>query len=225
MRSQIVGWFTGILVALLCATNVQAQQLDDRIYIGLLAGPYHTNADHVSGTLGSIGVTGGVGILPWLDIEVDVLQSNGLLTREYTGPSMSFAGPGAPAGEFVVTRFLNQREGGNTISVGVVFHPRVAWGRVLPRVFAGVSSHRARERTVYEHVSLPPGVTLEQVNRAMPPEDWRTRNSGGPSVGGSVALAVTDRLSIVPDFRYDYGSIGDEINNAFRSSIRVLWRF
>jgi len=29
----------------------------------------------------------------------------------------------------------------------------------------------------------------------------------------------------VPDLRFDYGSIGDEINNALRSSVRVLWRF
>jgi hypothetical protein len=225
MHSRTVSWFSGTLVALLCATNVHAQPLDDRTYVGMLAGPYHTNADHVSGTLGSIGVTGGVGILPWLDVEVDVLQSNGLLTRDYTGPSISFAGPGAAASEFVVTRFLNQREGGNTISVGVVFHPRVAWGRVLPRLFAGVSSHRARERTVYEHVSLPPGVTLEQVSRAMPPEDWHTRHFGGPSWGGSIAIGVTPQLFVVPDIRYDYGSVGDEINNALRTSIRVLWRF
>jgi len=225
MCGRRVVWLGGGLATLLCATSAAAQGIADRAYIGLLVGPYHTTADHVSGSLTSAGVTGGVRILPWLDVEIDVLQSGGQLSRDYTGPSISFAGPEAAGSEFVVTRFVNEREGGNTVSVGAVFHPRVGWGRISPRLLAGVSSHRTKDRTVYEHVSLPPGVTLEQVNRAMPPEDWRTRNFGGPSVGGSVAIAVTERLSIVPDIRYDYGSIGDEINNALRSSIRVLWRF
>jgi hypothetical protein len=125
----------------------------------------------------------------------------------------------------VVTRFIKEREGGNTISLGMVFHPRLPWRRLSPRVFAGVSSHRTAERTVYEHVSLPPGVTLEQVNRVMPQEDSRRRHLGGPSVGGSMGIALTQRLWIVPDVRYDYGSIGDEINNALRTSMRLHWRF
>jgi hypothetical protein len=29
----------------------------------------------------------------------------------------------------------------------------------------------------------------------------------------------------VPDVRYDYGSIGDEINNWLRPSVRLLWNF
>jgi hypothetical protein len=36
---------------------------------------------------------------------------------------------------------------------------------------------------------------------------------------------LTERLVIMPGLRYDYGSIGDEINNAFRAGVRVLWRF
>jgi hypothetical protein len=227
MRSQMVSLLAAGVAVLWWTDVALGQGLETRAYIGVLAGPYHTTADHVSGTLSSVGVTGGVRVLPWLDVEVDVLQSIGLLTREYTGPSIAFpgSGPVATASEFVVTRFIKEREGGNTISLGMVFHPRMPWRRLSPRVFAGVSSHRTAERTVYEQVSLPPGVTLEQVNRVMPQEDSRTRHLGGPSVGGSMGIALTQRLWIVPDVRYDYGSIGDEINNALRTSMRLLWRF
>ena len=162
---------------------------------------------------------------PWLDLEVDVLHSSGVLTRDHTGPSIAFGSANAAPTEFVITRFIHEREGGNTISIGTSFHPPTSWGRFTPRVFAGVSSHHTRDRTVLEHVTIPAGVTLEQVNRAMPPQDWQSHNLGGPSVGGSLSIAVTQRLSIVPDVRYDYGSIGDKINNALRTSIRVLWRF
>ena len=195
---------------------------------GLRTGPtlgcwsvlYHTSADHVSGSLTSAGVTGGVRILPWLDVEIDVLQSIGQLSRDYTGPSISFAGSGAPASEFVVTRFVNEREGGNTVSVGAVFHPRVAWRRISPRLLAGISSHRTKDRTVYEHVSLPPGVTLEQVNRAMPPEDSAHAQLRGALGRRQRRYRRHRSTGDRPRIRYDYGSIGDEINIALRSSIR-----
>jgi hypothetical protein len=40
-----------------------------------------------------------------------------------------------------------------------------------------------------------------------------------------MSLALTPSLSLVPDVRIDYGSIGDEIENAIRPSIRVRWSF
>jgi len=36
---------------------------------------------------------------------------------------------------------------------------------------------------------------------------------------------VSPHLWVAPDVRYDYGSIGDEINNALRTTVRVGWRF
>jgi hypothetical protein len=38
-------------------------------------------------------------------------------------------------------------------------------------------------------------------------------------------MALTRRLAIVPDIRYNYGSFADEINNALHSTLRVRWRF
>src|SRR5262245_45652582 len=204
MRNRIVGLLGGGLAAILCTDVAIAQSVEGRAYAGVLVGPYHTNADHVKGSLPSAGVTGGIHILPWLDAEIDVLQSTGVVRREYTGTSISFSGSPTvpPPSDFVVTRTINEREGGNTISVGAVFHPRLPWHRLSPRFFAGVFRHHTEERTVREHVSLPPGVTLDQVNRAMPQEGWTTRQIAGPSYGVSLAIAVTRHLSVVPDFRY-----------------------
>ena len=72
MRSWRVDWLMATMAAIFCATQAHAQSNDGRLYLGLLAGPYHTTADHVDGTLSSIGVTGGVRMTPWLDLEVDV---------------------------------------------------------------------------------------------------------------------------------------------------------
>ena len=43
--------------------------------------------------------------------------------------------------------------------------------------------------------------------------------------GVGVNVALTPHLSVVPDLRIDYGSIGDEIENAFRPLIRMKWSF
>ena len=216
--------FAAGLVSTLAWAAAADAQTGGRLYAGVLTGPYSTDADPVNGNLTSVGVTGGVRLLPWLDVEVDLLRPNGMLTREYTGQSISFTGPGVPE-QFVLTRFVNERRAHFVLSAGVAFHPAVPIRRLTPRVFVGIVNHRVRDRRRPEHLYLPPDVTLEQVNRAMPPEDWRTRHLGGPTVGGSLAFAITPHLSIAPDVRYDYGSIGDEINNMLRTSIRVLWTF
>lgn len=212
-----------VLAWVAAAAPANAQTLS-RVYAGALVGGYSTDADHVDGSVPSVGVTSGMQVQPWLDIEVDVTCPEGLLTREYTGRSMSFTGPGPPE-QFVLTRFIKERRIASVISAGVVLHPSLPIRRLTPRVFAGVVNHRLRDRTVLEHLYLPPGVTLEQVNRAAPGDNWRTRNIGGPTFGGSLAIEITRHLTVAPDVRYDYRSIGDEINNMLRTSIHVLWNF
>lgn len=222
---RTVGRLAVVLIVLSPALARAQPVAESRLFAGVVGGVSATSADHAAGPTGSGGVTAGVRVLPWLDVEVDVLGGAGALTREYTGPSVSFAGPDARAEDFVITRFVNERRTRASIAVGVSLHPRRSPGRLMPRLFAGFANHWVRDRTMLEHVALPQGVTLEQVNRALPPEGWRTRSLGGPSVGASVAIALSPRLSIVPDVRYDYGSLGDEINNVLRTSARVLWRF
>jgi hypothetical protein len=120
---------------------------------------------------------------------------------------------------------MNQRTTRSVISVVAAFHPRASSARVMPRFFVGVVNHRVRDLRRLEHLSLPPGVTIEQVNRSIASEEVRDRNLGGLSFGGSVAIRAAPHIAIAPDVRYDYMSIGDDINNALRLSIRALWRF
>jgi hypothetical protein len=232
MNPRIVLIAVPVLGSLLFASPAIAQT-GSRFYLGALAGPYHSDGDHVTGTLNSVGITGGVRVSPWLGIEIDLLRPTGLLVREYTGTSVSFAGPFPPGTSrdeidrtFVVTRAVNERRPAAVISAGATFRPRTGVHRLTPGLFIGISNHSVRERTVLEHLSLPPGVTLEQVNRTMPPEgDGRRRQLGAITIGGSLAIAVTRHLSLAPDVRLDYGSIGDEINNMLRTSLRAVWHF
>jgi hypothetical protein len=232
MNLRIVLIAVPVLGALLFPSPAIAQT-GSRFYVGALAGPYYSDADRVTGFVNSVGITGGVQLSPWFGLEVDLLRPAGMLVKEYTGTSVSFAAPFPPGTSreeidrtFVVTRFVNERRPAAVISVGATFRPRTAVRRLTPGLFVGISNHSVRERTVLEHLSLPPGVTLEQVNRTMPPEgDGRRRQLGAITFGGSLAIAVTPHLSIAPDVRFDYGSIGDEINNMLRTSVRAVWHF
>jgi hypothetical protein len=87
-----------------------------------------------------------------------------------------------------------------------------------------VTNHHVRDRTDYTPVRIGPGVDPNHPEARAHSESG-TRNLGGPTIGANLAIAVTDRLAIVPDVRYDYGSIGDEINNSLRTSVRVIYRF
>ncbi len=222
---RLVGHLAAVMIGLLPGLVHAQTAREGRLFAGVVGGTSATSADHVSGATGSAGVTGGVRLRPWLDLEFDVLRGMGVLTRDYTGRSVSFAGPGARPEDFVITRFVNERSSRLVLAAGVSLHPRRPAGRWMPRVFAGIANHWVRDRTVLEHLVLPPGVTLAQVNRALPPGGWRSRALGGPSVGASVSIALSPHMAIVPDIRYDYGSLGDEINNVLRPSVRVLWRF
>jgi hypothetical protein len=201
----------------------------ERGHVGVLAGSSSVRADFAKGTQKAVGFTAGVRALLWLDIEGDVIMPAGEVVHDHTGTSISFAPPGSSREEVerlaVVTHFMNQRTTRSVISVGAAFHPGASSSRVMPRCFVGVVNHRVRDLRRAEHLSLPPGVTIEQVNLSIAPEEVRQWNVGGLSVGGSVAIRATPRIAIAPDVRYDYMSIGDDINNALRMSIRAHWRF
>ena len=124
----------------------------------------------------------------------------------------------------VITRFDKEREVTASLSGVVVIHPP-AGQRVTPGLIVGVTNQRARDRTIL-YADVDPGrrrsaasvgrrahrIVVAQHRRP----DRRARN---------LAIALTPHLSIVPDVRYDYGSIGDEINNTLRTSVRLQWRF
>ena len=107
----------------------------------------------------------------------------------------------------------------------VLHRPRTK--RWTPQFFLGVANQHAHEFRRRETIAWPEGVeqTPERLRAAQAVEESFTRDHGAITVGGGVSFAVTPRFSITPDLRLDYGSIGDEIDNAIRPSVRLIWQF
>ena len=203
-------------------------QTPRRGHITAILGAYRVDSDHVDGTSPGIGVAGGVRLTSRLHAEVELVRPAGTFFREYTGTSISFAGPGSSRAEIerlaVVTTFSYERRVLHTISGGVVFHARTG-GRWTPLFYAGVTNQHVVDVSRTVPVRFPEGVDPEKLARVVPTEERHVRNLGAFTGGAGVSVALTSRLSIVPDLRIDYGSIGDEIENAIRPSIRLTWSF
>jgi hypothetical protein len=227
MTPSPVALSIGLLIAVLADASPAGAQSGLRPYAGGSVGSFSVSADEAEGRSASGGLFTGVALAKYVDVEFDLVFPASSFTRTYTGASVSFAPAGASPAEHdrlsVITRFDKEREVSASISAVVIIHP-TAVQRVTPGLIVGLTSQRARDRTVYTPISIPEGINPEHpavVGRT----ESSARNIGGPTIGGQLAIAVTPRLSIVPDVRYDYGSIGDEINNTLRVSARVQWRF
>jgi hypothetical protein len=109
------------------------------------------------------------------------------------------------------------------ISGVAIFHAPIH-RRVELGFIAGVTNHRVTDLRNYKPVRIGEGLDPDSP-RVRASSEVHTRNLGGPTIGANVSIALTSHLRIVPDVRYDYGSIGDETNNALRTSVRVHWRF
>lgn len=212
-----------------CAATAAAQG-GSRFYAGATMGALNVSADDVDGTSPSAGVMVGVGVLPWLDIEAEFAKPSDPFTRSYGGPdvlSMSFAPAGSTREEReragIWLRYDKRREVALSFSTTAVFRPSVR-GRVVPGLILGVTNHAVRNRTDYTPVRVGPDVNPSHTY-ASPHAETSTRNVGGLTVGANVMVMITRHLGLVPDLRYDYGSIGDVKENTLRPSVRVLWRF
>ena len=198
-----------------------------RPYAGGSVGQFSVSADEVEGGSVAGGLFGGMAFSKYLDAELELVFPADPFTRSYVGTSVSFASPGSSREErerlSVVTRFDKERSVGASASAVVVIHPP-AGRRWTPGLIVGVTNQRVRDRATYTPVSIPEGVD-PQHPAVVTRTESSSRNIGGPTIGANLAIAVTAHLSIVPDVRYDYGSIGDEINNAVRTSVRIRWRF
>jgi len=218
-----------LVFPLLLATFPADLTAQTRGLIGAFVESYTVRADAVDGSTAAAGVAGAFAVNPLLDLEVEFSRPAGTLQRQYTGISFSFAPQGASREEIerlgVTTRFTNERQVAGVVSFGAAFHPRNSGSRVQPRLFTGVTTHFVRERRFLEPLQWPSTVTLEEILRRQPPEELHRRALGSLTVGAGFAIALTPRLVVTPGLRYDYGSIGDEINNAFRAGVRVFWRF
>lgn len=216
-----------LLTAVMAAGMPASAQTGSRLYAGGSIGSFSVSADDVDGRSVAGAFFGGIALSKFVDAEIELVLPANPFTRSYTGPSVSFAPPGSSNAErdrlSVITRFDKEREVTASVSAVVIIHPP-ANKRVTPGFIVGVSNQRARNRAMYTPVSIPEGVD-PQHPAVISRTEGSIRNIGGPTFGANLAIALTPHLSIVPDVRYDYGSIGDEINNALRTSVRMQWRF
>ena len=204
-------------VALFCGI-LPAHAQPRTLFAGVTAGSSSTHADFVNGHCGTFGVFGGFGWTPWMDVEAEFDWLGAALDRDYSGTSVIL--PEGP----VVTRFNNTRDMKTSASVGVSFHS-AARHRIVPRLFVGLTAYRVEDQVRLEHLSIPAGVSREQLDRMLPPQTPRAWSIGGPTVGASLAITAGPHLVILPDVRFGYASLADEINTMLRGSIRVAWRF
>jgi opacity protein-like surface antigen len=215
-----------VVTAILAAAPAAAQSRFQP-YAGASIGSFSVSADEVDGRSVAGGLFGGMSLGTYVDLDVEVVLPADTFTRSYTGPSVSFAAPGSSYDETVrrsvITRFDKEREVIATFSAVVILRPATGQ-RVTPGLVVGVTNHRVRDRTVYTPVSIPDGVDPQHPS-VVGSIETHSRNIGGPTIGANLAIALTRQLSIVPDVRYDYGSIGDEINNSLRTSVRMQWSF
>lgn len=217
----------GLLAGVLAGASPAGAQSGLRPYAGGSVGSFSVSADAVEGSSVAGGFFAGVALAKYADVEFEVVVPASTFTRTYTGTSVSFAPPGASPAErerlSVITRFDQEREVSAGLSVVVVIHPP-AGQRITPGLIVGVTSQRAHDRTAYTPIAIPAGVD-PQHPAVVARTESSARNIGGPTIGAQLAIAITPHLSVVPDVRYDYGSIGDEINNTLRATARIQWRF
>lgn len=227
MTSGLAVISVAVLTTVLAAAGPANAQARLRPYAGASIGNFSVSADEVDGGSVAGGLFAGLALSRYVDAELEVVLPADPFTRSYTGPSVSFAPPGSSHEErerrSVVTRFDKDRDVAMNLSAVVIIHPP-ATARVTPGFIIGVANQRARDRTIYTPVSIPEGVDPQHPS-VIGRTEVASRNLGGLTVGANLAIALTPRLTVVPDLRYDYGSIGDEINNALRTSVRLQWRF
>jgi hypothetical protein len=217
-----------VAVAIVCGCAAPAHaQAGFRPYVGAAIGAFSVDADEVDGRSVAPALLGGITVSRFVDVEVEATFPTGRFQRSHTGPGISFAPPGASREEIerlaVITHVEWSREVALNINAVAIIHP-AATGRVVPGLVAGISNQWARNTTQRTPISIPPGVD-PQDPRVQPETERGTRNIGAPTIGGQLSIRVTPHVYVVPDIRYDYGSIGDEINNALRTSVRGIWRF
>lgn len=219
----------GLLSSLAGGSPVAAQPVSNaRAYVGIGPGTYLAQGDNVDDGTGAATVAVGIGIAPWLAAEFEFVKPVGVLSRDYTGSSQTFAAPGASREEIerlaVTSRFSYERSVGAALSWGVVLQPPRAI-RWRPHAFVGLTTHRVREMRRVTPIRLPEAVDPALLARVVATEERQTRSLGALTAGVGVTLPLTTRLAIVPTLRYDYGSIGDELDNVLRTSVRFQWTF
>ena len=198
-----------------------------RPYAGATIGSIKVDGDDVDGRSASLGIVAGATVSRYVDLEFEAGFPTGSFTRTFTGVLVYVPPPGTPREDIerwgVVSHSEWRREVRAVLSGVAIVHPTAA-GRVVPALVAGVTAQRVRRIQRTTPLVIPAGVD-PQSPAVVAREERIDETIGAPTIGGQVSIRVAPRLYLVPDLRYDYGSIGDEINNALRASVRAIWRF
>ena len=209
--------------------NVASAQEFQRFYAGGALSAARVTADEVNGAAPTGGLIIGVRFTPSFSLEADVSRAFQTIERSYEGPSTSFAPPGSSYDE-IVRQAVHRRwdiEWTPTMNLAALAVWRsTARSRLGAAVYGGVTLARYREETRTVVTALPDVVPVPPDNPSLQPtEEIGTRNRGGLTGGLMVPIRIAGSLSVAPELRLVYGSMGDEKHNLVRGGVRVLWGF
>jgi hypothetical protein len=218
---------TGIVLAL--GSGAAYGQTAGRFYAGTAVAAQQISADDVDGGTSSIGAVVGVRLTPAFSIEFEASAGLGEASRVHSGTFISFAGSGASRDE--IERL------GVTMQSDTRWNPGFGWSalamwrstgpeRIGVAVFGGVTTTHYDERRTLTVLNIPAGVdTTEAELHRMMPDEQGSRMRGGLTGGVLIPIRLTQQISVAPEFRYTYGSIGDEKYNTLGGGARVMFGF
>lgn len=222
---------TLVTATLFCflGVNLASAQHSPRFYAGGALSASRVTADEVKGSTPTGGVIVGVRLTPSFSLEADVSRAFQKIERSYEGPSTSFAAPGSSYDE-IVRQAVHRRwdiEWTPTLNLAALAVWRsTSPSRVGAAVYGGVTLARYRDATRTVVTALPAAVPVPPDSPSLQPtEEIGTRNRGGLTGGLMVPIRIAGALSVAPELRVVYGSIGDEKHNLVRGGVRVLWGF
>jgi hypothetical protein len=219
---------TAVLFSVL-GLSVASAQDSPRLYAGGALSASRVTADEVKGATPTGGVIVGVRLTPSFSVEADVSRGFHKIQRSYEGTSQSFAPPGSSYDD-IVRQAVHRRwdiEWTPTLNLAALAVWRsTSPSRVGAAVYGGVTLARYREETRTVVTALPAVVPVPPDSPSLlPTEQIGTRNRGGLTGGLMIPIRIAGSLSVAPELRVVYGSIGDEKHNLVRGGLRVLWGF
>ena len=163
-------------------------------------------------------------------IEAEITRAARDIGRSYEGWFVSFnRDPNATRGEIEALAPTARRTLGYAPGLGwaaaLVTRGRVG-ERVTMAVRVGVAVRRYEETSTYTVLNIPAGVDPGWVARQFI-HSAASPTRGGLLLGFDAAVALTDRLSIVPEVRYVYSGPA-QVGNKYREiglGTRAMWRF
>ena len=176
------------------------------------------------------GVTASARIWRGLGIEAEITEASREIRRSYDGWFISYTQDGnatrveIEAMAPTARRTLAYVPGLGWSGAVVVRSRATEWITIAAR--AGFSARRYTETSSYAILTIPDGVDPVRVARDFQ-DSSAMRTRGGLLLGVDAAIELTDRLAIVPDFRFVYGGPPQVGNNyrEFGLGTRLMWRF